>query len=83
MTRLELSVMFAWLAATAYTTRAQGTPAEAAKELRLTPDSPMEWISTRAAVPLQRNCGARAIRIQDGIGAIPPSVQSCRKHATS
>jgi hypothetical protein len=58
MTRLELSVMFAWLAATAYTTRAQSTPAEAAKEFRLTPDSPMEWISTRAAVPLQRNCGA-------------------------
>ena len=36
MTRLELSVMFAWLAATAYTTRAQSTPAEAGKEFRLT-----------------------------------------------
>jgi len=36
MTRLELGVMFAWLAATAYTTRAQSAPAEAAKEFRLT-----------------------------------------------
>jgi cytochrome c oxidase subunit 2 len=36
MTRLELSVMFAWLAATAYTTRGQSTPAEAGKESRLT-----------------------------------------------
>ena len=35
MTRLKLSVMFAWLAATAYTT-AQSTPAEAGKEFRLT-----------------------------------------------
>ena len=42
MTRLELGVMFAWLAATAYTTPAQSAPAEAAKEFRLTPDSPME-----------------------------------------
>ena len=36
MTRLELGVMFAWLAATAYTTPAQSAPAEAAKEFRLT-----------------------------------------------
>ena len=35
MTRLKLSVMFGWLAATAYTT-AQSTPAEAGKEFRLT-----------------------------------------------
>ena len=36
MTRLELSVMLAWSAATAYTTPAQSTPAEAGKEFRLT-----------------------------------------------
>ena len=36
MTRLELSVMFVCLAATAYTARAQSTPAEAGKEFRLT-----------------------------------------------
>src|ERR1700676_4222692 len=36
MTRLELSLRFAWLAATVYMTPAQSTPAEAGKEFRLT-----------------------------------------------
>src|SRR5260370_40168507 len=36
MTRLELRLRFAWLAATVYMTPAQTTPAEAGKEFRLT-----------------------------------------------
>ena len=36
MTRLELSVIFAWLAATAYTTPVRSTPTEGGKQFRLT-----------------------------------------------
>ena len=36
MTRLESSVLFAWLAATAYTTPVRSTPTEGGKQFRLT-----------------------------------------------
>jgi len=41
MRRLELSVLFAWLAPTAYTTRAQSTPAEAVRVQTNGPEVPV------------------------------------------